>query len=184
MPNTFPARERQFISALADDLHLSLTWDEYDENDQNIVIWRFPDAVEPSLLPEVEEVRETNGDVEGDGEWEDVDDDDDDVGEEEEEEEEEESKAAVDRVLKKYGKAQVMDDDEGGGFDARYERSLKEKMDEWKRGYYKVRFFLLSHIRACIDAACVAFRANLRYRTTVQKRWATSYSVMWRVYNG
>jgi len=30
-----------------------------------------------------------------------------------------------------------MSDDEGGGFDARYDRSMKEKMDEWKRGYYK-----------------------------------------------
>jgi hypothetical protein len=29
--------------------------------------------------------------------------------------------------LKKYGKAQV---DEGGGFDARYDQSVNEKMDE------------------------------------------------------
>ena len=32
-----------------------------------------------------------------------------------------------------------MNDYEGGGFDTRYDRSLKEKMDEWKRGYYKVQ---------------------------------------------
>jgi 5'-3' exoribonuclease 1 len=136
MPNTFPARERKFISTLAEDLHLSVTWDEYDENDQNIVTWRFPGALEQQL-PEPEEVHKPNCDVEGDGEWEDVDDDEDD--------EDEESKAAVDRVLKKYGKAQVMDDDEGGGFDARYERSIREKMDEWKRGYYKVHFLLLKY---------------------------------------
>jgi 5'-3' exoribonuclease 1 len=140
MPNTFAARERKFISTLAEDLHLSVTWDDYDGNDQNIVTWRFPGALEQQL-PEPEEVDRTNCDVEGEGEWEDVDDDD----EEEEEEEEEESKAAVDRVLKKYSKAQVMDDDEGGGFDARYERSLREKMDEWKRSYYKVHFFT-SHV--------------------------------------
>jgi 5'-3' exoribonuclease 1 len=47
----------------------------------------------------------------------------------------------VDRVLKKYGKAQVTGDDEGGGFDARYERSVKKKMDEWKRGYADHIFF-------------------------------------------
>jgi hypothetical protein len=41
-------------------------------------------------------------------------------------------------VFKKYGKAQVVDDDEGGGFDARYDRSVKETIVEWKRGYYKV----------------------------------------------
>jgi 5'-3' exoribonuclease 1 len=34
-----------------------------------------------------------------------------------------------------------MDDDESGGFDARYDRSLKEKMDEWKRGHHKVRLW-------------------------------------------
>jgi hypothetical protein len=63
--------------------------------------------------------------------WEDVDEDN--------EGEDEESKAAVDRV-KKYKKAQVVYDDEGG-FDARYDRS----MEEWNRGYHKVRlpcFFL------------------------------------------
>jgi len=45
---------------------------------------------------------------------------------------------AVDRVLKRYEKARVMNDDQGGGFDTRYELSMKEKMEEWKRIYYKV----------------------------------------------
>lgn len=125
MPNTFPARERKFISTLVEDLHLSVTWDEYDDDDQNLVVWRFPVALEQPLLESGNEDT-TTGDQ---GEWEDVDGEDDD----------EEGRAAVDRVLKKYEKAQVMDDDdEGGGFDARYDRSLKEKMDEWKRNYYKV----------------------------------------------
>lgn len=124
MPNTFPARERQFISSLAGDLHLSVTWDEYDDVDQNLVVWRFPGALDEPL-PEVGD-DETH---ENEGEWED-----------EEEEEDEESRAAIDRVLKMYEKAQVMDDDEGGGFDARHEQSLAEKMDEWKRNYYKACF--------------------------------------------
>jgi 5'-3' exoribonuclease 1 len=94
MPNTFPARERQFIRTLAEDLHLLVTWDEYDEDDQNIVTWQFPGALEQPLP---EEAQKTNSDAEGEGEWEDVDDDDDD---------DEESKA-VDRVLKKYEKVQV-----------------------------------------------------------------------------
>ncbi|OBZ66144.1 5'-3' exoribonuclease 1 [Grifola frondosa] len=95
MPNSFPARDRQFIAKLAEDLHLSLAWDEYDEQDQNLVTWRFPD------------------------------------------EDDEESRAAVDRVLNKYEKAKVMEDDKEGDFDRRYEMSLKDKMDEWKRTYYK-----------------------------------------------
>ncbi|KAL4264437.1 5'-3' exoribonuclease 1 [Pleurotus pulmonarius] len=127
MPNTFPARERAFISTLAQELHLCLTWDEYDEDDQNLVTWRFPGASLEEPIP----VSRTGSDggadeaEEGDGEWEDVD-----------EEEDEEANSAVDRVLQKYEKAQVMDDDADGGFDARYERSVREKMDEWKRGYY------------------------------------------------
>jgi hypothetical protein len=51
-----------------------------------------------------EEVQKANGDAEGEGEWENVDDDED----EDNEGEDEESKAAVNRVLKKYKKAQVM----------------------------------------------------------------------------
>jgi hypothetical protein len=54
------------------------------------------------------------------------------IGHTEEGEEEEESQAAVDRVLTRYGKVLVVDD-EGGRFDARYDRLMKEKMDEWKR---------------------------------------------------
>lgn len=121
--NNFPAREREFIKRLAEDLHLHLTWDEYDEQDQNIVVWRF--SGEPPLTDE--QINDDGVVEDGDGvddEWEDEDD--------------EESRAAVDRVLARYEKAKVMEDDEDGGFDARYESSVKEKMDEWKRGYYKV----------------------------------------------
>ncbi|KAG5652989.1 hypothetical protein H0H81_002814 [Sphagnurus paluster] len=124
MPNDFPARERKFIEKLAEDLHLSVRWDEYDEQDVNLVTWRLPGAAEEQ--PEDGNTSETgtpNGRSEGEDEWEDVDD--------------EESRVAVDRVLKKYEKAHVAQDDEGGGFDARHNRSVKEKMDEWKRGYYR-----------------------------------------------
>lgn len=117
MPNTFPARDREFITRLADDMHLSITWDEYDE-DQNLVTWRFPGQLEEPI-PEDGDAGEAD-----DEEWED--------------EEEEESRIAVDRVLNKYEKAKVAEEDKEGDFDARYELSIKEKMDEWKRGYYKV----------------------------------------------
>ena len=64
MSNTFPAHERQFISTLAEDLHLLVTWDKYEDN-QNIVTWQFPGALEQSLP---EEARKTNSDAEGEGE--------------------------------------------------------------------------------------------------------------------
>ncbi|KAG6873483.1 hypothetical protein C0995_015186 [Termitomyces sp. Mi166 len=126
MPNDFPARERKFIEKLAEDLHLNVRWDEYDEQDVNLVTWRFPGASEEPEPTETNGSATPNGKSEGEeGDWEDV------------EDEDEESRAAVDRVLKKYEKAHVMQDDDGGGFDARHDRSIKEKMDEWKRGYYQ-----------------------------------------------
>lgn len=135
MRNDFPARERKFIEKLAEDLHLSVRWDEFDEEDINLVTWRFPGALEVPLQGEEKPNGTANGDggEGGEGEWEDM---------EEEEEEDAESRAAVDRVLKKYEKAHVAEDDEGGGFDARHDRAVNEKMDEWKRGYYKVRLFI------------------------------------------
>ncbi|KXN82677.1 5'-3' exoribonuclease 1, partial [Leucoagaricus sp. SymC.cos] len=105
MLNTFPARERAFITRLAEDLHLNIRWDEYDKDDNNILTLRLPGV-----------------------EWEDMG---------EEDADDEESRAAVDRILQKYDKAPTFDDEADGGFEARYERSIKEKMDEWKRGYYQ-----------------------------------------------
>jgi 5'-3' exoribonuclease 1 len=142
MRNDFPARERAFIGTLAQDLHLTIRWDEYDDEDENLVTWGFVRATTASVPASGEGTPLGNENVdgkasgdEGDGEWEDVEDGDDDN---DDDIEDEESRAAVDRVLNKYEKAQVVDDDQDGGFDARHERSVKEKMDEWKRGYYKV----------------------------------------------
>lgn len=137
MLNTFPARERAFIGRLAEDLHLSVQWDEYDEDDNNIVTWRLPGALENDNIEEDMErskVVEGNAEAPPDSEWEDMSD---------EEGEDEESRLAVDRVLQKYEKAPLFDDEEDGGFDARYERSVKEKMDEWKRGYYQASISLI-----------------------------------------
>ncbi|KAI6154652.1 exonuclease II [Pisolithus tinctorius] len=125
MPNTFPARDRKFISKLSEDLHLLTSWDEYDDDDQNLIILRLPDTLrEP--IPDVDDEEIGVEDKEGEGEWEDV-----------PEEEDEEALLAVDRVLAKYEKADVADGDEGGSFDNRYEASIQEKLTEWKRNYYR-----------------------------------------------
>jgi 5'-3' exoribonuclease 1 len=147
MLNTFPARERAFILRLAEELHLSLRWDEFDENDTNILTWALPgveDGDDGGGYDNGGE-KETNGadssgvdivdenpGVPQDSEWEDTSGDD---------EDDEESRIAVDRVLTKYERAPVFDDEADGGFEARYERSIQEKMDEWKRGYYQVRLY-------------------------------------------
>jgi 5'-3' exoribonuclease 1 len=132
MPNRFPASERKFITDLAADLRLFVTWDEYDEQDQNLCTWRLPGA---SDEPIPEEADNGNG---ADEQWEDVEEDEDDEGEDAE------ASEAVDRILKKYEKAKVAKLDAEGDFDARYEQSIREKMDEWKRGYYKVYLKLAS----------------------------------------
>ncbi|KAI0300796.1 exonuclease II [Russula brevipes] len=114
--NDFPARDREFIHNLASDLHLELTWDEYDENDQNIVTFSLPGTSEG---PQANLEDEHEGD---DDEW---------VSDEEDEE----ARNAVDRVLDKYRKAKVLEH-ASEDFDDRYEQALQEKMDEWKRSYY------------------------------------------------
>lgn len=144
MPNTFPAGERTFIHKLAEDLHLTLTWDEYDQDDQNLVTWRLPGALtEPLPI-----------------------DDDDDKEEWSDEEDGDESRAAVDRVLKKYAKAPVMPEDGEGDFDRRHDASLIAKMDEWKRGYYKVRPLRIL-LRQILTHP---FRANSRSTTMTRSR--------------
>jgi 5'-3' exoribonuclease 1 len=117
--NDFPARDREFIHTLASDLHLELTWDEYDENDQNIVTFSLPGTSEG---PQANLEDEHEGD---DDEW---------VSDKEDEE----ARNAVDRVLDKYRKAKVLEH-ASEDFDDRYEQALQEKMDEWKRSYYMVR---------------------------------------------
>ena len=96
-----------------------LRLDEFDDEDQNLVVFRRPSD------------GDANANANGSQGGSESDDDD------------EEGNAAIVRVLGKYEKAKVMEDDKEGDFDARYELSIKEKMDEWKRGYYKVRILLL-----------------------------------------
>ena len=137
MPNDFPARERAFITQLASDLHLYVTWDEYDDEDQNLVVFRLPNYLEEQNGGGAGTEKNGNdGDVGSD-------DEDENWVDEESEEEDEEANEAVDRVLNKYEKADVVEDEEED-FDTRHERNVQEKMDEWKRGYYRVSSLAIS----------------------------------------
>lgn len=139
MPNDFPARERAFISQLADDLNLAVTWDEYDDEDQNLVVFRLPNQAGTQNGGEAD----TNGDGVGS-------DDEDENWVDDSEDEDEEANEAVDRVLKKYGKAEVVEEEEED-FDTRHERNVQEKMDEWKRGYYRVSNSSIGSSREGLD---------------------------------
>lgn len=116
-----------------------------------------------------DEVKEGENGADG-SEWEDEGDD-------------EESRAAVDRVLKKYEKAPVADADEEGSFDERYKRSVQEKMDEWKRGYYQVCFHGLFKLLTWLFN-CDFIRANWRFRMMIPRICTTWCTNTWRVCNG
>ena len=117
--NDFPVKDREFINRLATDLHLELAWDDYNDDDENIVTFALPRSQEES------EADAVDGEEGNEDDW---------VSEEEDEE----ARKAVDRVLDKYEKAKV-EEHADKNFDERYELALKEKMDEWKRSYYTVR---------------------------------------------
>lgn len=115
--NDFPARDREFIIRLSTDLHLELAWDDYNDDDENIVTFSLPRSQEEP------EANAADGEEGNEDDW-------------MSEEEDEEARKAVDRVLDKYEKAKVVEHADKD-FDERYELALKEKMDEWKRLYYK-----------------------------------------------
>lgn len=112
--NSYPARDRRFLQELADDLRLRLTWDETDDYGQSLAVLRF----------DMEGVSEDGQSAEGseDEAW---------------ESDEDEGDLAIQRVLGKYEKAKVVEN-VVEDFEESYEEKLKAKMDEWKRGYYKV----------------------------------------------
>lgn len=112
-PAVYPARDRRFLQDLANALHLSIAFDEFDDNDEPVIVLRFDEDVFASMMEELS----LNGKEEEGGEW----------------------KDAVDRVLKKYEKAQTLEDQSESDFEEAYEAKLKEKMHVWKKEYYQVR---------------------------------------------
>lgn len=116
--NTLPGRDRTFVQELADSLHLRCTWDEVDDYGQSLIVLSFDVPAEE----DGGEADAAENEEEADGEW--------------ESEEDIESKAAINRVLDKYSKAKVIDN-ELEDFEESFEETLKQKMVEHKRKYYK-----------------------------------------------
>jgi 5'-3' exoribonuclease 1 len=123
--NTISARDRRFVQELADSLHLRTTWDEVDDYGQSLIVLCF-DMEGLSVDGEGEGDApdgEANDAVEEDGEW-------------ESEAGDAEGDLAIQRVFAKYQKAKVVDNTEE---DFSREETMKQKMDDWKKTYYKVR---------------------------------------------
>jgi 5'-3' exoribonuclease 1 len=120
--NHYRARDRRFIQELADALNVQCSWDETDEYGQNLIVIR-PAKTSPSKAPSDE------GDVASD---EDLSDE---VVDSTESEDDVESQEAIQRVITKYEKAKVVEIE--GDPDEHREITLRNKMEEWKKGYYK-----------------------------------------------
>ena len=119
--NNFPARDRHFLIRLADELKLILSWDEYDEDDQNLTVLRLPiSAIPPPSRLENGDAKEDSSEEEVDGG--------------------EAGRAAVDRVLHKYSGVKTLE--EQGDFDQRYDVALRQRMDEWKQDYYREKLHI------------------------------------------
>lgn len=127
--NDLGAGDKKFITQLASELNITLAWDEFDDHDQNVISFYLPSPpASSSSRRQAQVVEEGEGDDEG--EWEDA-------SSSGDEEALQESNIAVDRVLNRYLNGTTLDDTDEE-FDKREAERLKEKMDEWKKSYYKV----------------------------------------------
>ena len=119
--NSFTERDQRFLQELADSLHLHTTWDETDEYGQPQVALSF--NVEGVSTTE-DQTEDAAGIEEDEGEW-------------QSDTEADEGDVAAQRVFAKYDKAKVVSNTVED-FEDHYEDKIKEKMDEWKREYYRV----------------------------------------------
>jgi 5'-3' exoribonuclease 1 len=142
LPATLPARDRRFLADLTDDLHLSATYDEFDRDGNALIVLSF-DEIMVNLV-EAEEDDEggftaVNGDAAG-AEW----------------------KDAIKRVLKKYDKAEVSKAFDESEYEDSHAKQLEEKMNTWKRDYYKVRPSSLLSPRTPTDVRSIVGEARVR----------------------
>ena len=121
--NELSARDRRFVQELADSLHLHVTWDEVDDYGQTLVVLSFDME---GLSQDGEAAQEDEAEEE-DGDW-------------QSEDGEAEGDVAIQRVFSKYDRAKVVGNTVED-FEESYEETMKEKMVEWKRTYYKVCCF-------------------------------------------
>lgn len=153
--NSFPARDRAFLSKIAGDLNLVLTWDEYNDKDENLAVLRLPNV-------------SSNGNANEGNDDESSEDDGGEAG-----------RAAVDRVLNKYKRANILEDE--GTAEERYDATLKKRMEDWKRQYYRVRCGYWSDWRYLTDKLD---RKNWTSNSMTIHRWTNSCIAILKAYNG
>lgn len=117
-PATYPARDRKFLQDLSDQLHLFIAFDEFDEKDEPVIALRLDEDMVDMMTSEQEDLVEgvKKVDLDDSDEW----------------------REAINRVLEKYEKAPVVPDRTEQQFEEHYEAQFQERMNSWKREYYKV----------------------------------------------
>lgn len=163
--NKLSAREQRFLQELADSLHLRATWDEVDDYGQSLIVLSFDmeGVSEDGTASEAEGQNGEEAEAE-DGEW---------------ESETGEGEVALNRVFGKYEKAKVVENTVDD-FEETYEETMKQKMDEWKTGYYKVSRVRVRE-RGAVLTRC---RTSSNSRPTTRASCIRSSFVMSRDCNG
>lgn len=138
--NNLSERDRKFIQELADKLSLDIMWDQVDEYGQELVV------IAPGFLASKNDDKVEEGAELSQIPQEPISDDESDAGSEttteevesSEEEIDPEAQSAINRVLKKYRKAPVVDNIDGDAQKS-HEAKFMERFDDWKAGYYKAK---------------------------------------------
>ena len=123
--NAFSARDQRFLQELADSLRLHTTWDEVDGYGQPLVVLTFDmEGVSEDGTTSEEDKEKRAGEEEEEDDW-------------QSDQEADEGDLAIQRVFAKYDKAKVVENTVED-FEQNYEETMRVKLEESKRTYYKV----------------------------------------------
>jgi 5'-3' exoribonuclease 1 len=163
-PAKYPARDRRFLQDVASELRLSIAFDEFNEQDEPVIALRLDEEMvdlmqADGLADDIDGFTIDGESTSGqEGEW----------------------KQAIDRVLNKYDKAPTLPDHSESDIEDQYQAKLKEKMDTWKREYYKVRL-VYSLFRGQSE---ILRRTRCSWITATRSSWVRSSSATSKACNG
>lgn len=177
-PNDLAARDKKFLSDFSDELKLVVTYDEFNDEDENLITIRFDEAM-IEFAREEEEEEEDEGRISTEEEEGDESSEAEEIGivhlnlngeverqarkkkEQKNVREEAEWQKAIRRVLKKYERAEVQKEFNEEEFEKQMEKEIQEKMVTWKSDYYKVSSrFSVSIDGTSADQEGVIYRRN------------------------
>ncbi|GAA6013539.1 hypothetical protein JCM8202_000722 [Rhodotorula sphaerocarpa] len=187
-------RDRRFLSDLADALKLQVTYDEFNDDDENVITVRFDETLIQLAREEEEDDADVKGPLDG------ASDESSEDGEASEAEElgivhlslkdqgpsaastpktngsstpaagagdQPEWKKAVDRVLARYEKAEIIREMTQAETEAEAEQQLVAKMDQWKKDYYREKLEFAPGDQKAVD--------QLVYRYIEGLQWVLRY---------